>query len=484
MPAHDVSPHLFVIFGATGDLNHRKLLPALYHLMEKEGVVGQCYVLGVSRRDLSDEAFRATARESLAVKGYLAENVQRWTDKHLFYQCVGKEPADFEALRARIEALEEKHHLPGNRVFYLSLPPRVFSSTTEALGEVGLNTSSGWTRLVVEKPFGRDLASARSLNELIHRHFDESQVYRIDHYLGKETVQNLLAFRFANMLFESAWNRDRIEHVEITVAESLGLAGRAGYYDKAGALRDMLQNHLTQLFTLIAMEVPSAFEAEAIRQEKIKVLKSVQPIDPERDVVFGQYIMGQVGDERVPGYLQEEGIEGISSTETYAAVRLYVENWRWQGVPFILRAGKRMAKRLTQIAVRFHRAPVSLFKTSGITCDINPNVLLITLQPNEGFDLRFDVKVPGEPFKLKTQQFKFRYESAFGGKLPEAYETLLLDVITGDQTLFVHAEEVEASWALYLPLLENDIPSHPYVAGSWGPKEATRRLVDSWVVGE
>ncbi len=480
MAEDTVPPHLFVIFGATGDLTSRKLIPALFRVMQHAQGAEHCYVLGVARSDWDDEAFRQQARQALAAKKAPADAVQAWS-RCLFYHSLGRHGADYDGLRARIETLETEHDLPGNRVFYLSMPPGAYPVTTEALGDCGLSKSPGWTRIVIEKPFGRDLASARALNALIHRDFDESQVYRIDHYLGKETVQNLLAFRFANMLFESAWHRDRIERVEITVAEDLGLAGRAGYYDQAGALRDMVQNHLTQLFTLVAMEVPSTFNANAIRREKIKVLESVPPIDSARDVVFGQYAAGRLDGKDVPGYLDEEGIDGASRTETFVAVRLHVENWRWQGVPFVLRTGKRLPRRLTQIAVRFRGAPVSIFQPYKDSCSIHPNVLLITLQPNEGFDLRFEVKAPGEPFDLKTQQLKFRYEDAFG-PLPEAYETLLFDVIAGDQTLFVHAQEAESSWELYAPLMEQHLELHPYPAGTWGP-EATRRLVSEWTDG-
>ena len=481
MPESHPPPHLFVIFGATGDLTHRKLLPALVKLMTSQDDAPTCIIVGASGSDWSDEQFREKARASLSKKGFADETIRAWTDQRLFYTSLGRDYSNYDGLKARIEALEAEHGLPGNRVFYLSVPPHTYPGTIEKLGECGLNTSPGFARLVIEKPFGRDLASARALNALVHRYFDEAQVYRIDHYLGKETVQNLLAFRFANIIFESIWNRDRIERVEITVAESLGLGSRAGYYDKAGALRDMIQNHLTQLFTLVAMEVPSGFNAEAIRQEKIKVLKSVQPIDPARDVVFGQYAAGRLNGEAVPGYLDEEGIEGVSHTETYVALRLRVENWRWQGVPFILRTGKRLTERLTEIVVRFHCAPVSLFQPYSTTCGVSPNELSITLQPNEGFGLRFDVKTPGEPFSLASQQLQFCYEDAFG-PLPEADETLLLDVITGDQTLFGHADETEASWRLYAPLLESTLDLHPYPAGSWGPQEA-RRLLDGWTFG-
>ena len=464
MPENAIEPHVFVIFGATGDLTHRKLLPALFRTTGH----APCYVVGTSGSDWTNERFRERASECLVRSGVDVEGARAWADEKLFYASLGPERRDFSALISLITTLEREYSLPGNRVFYLSVPPGGYPFFIEQLGCCGLSERNGFTRLVIEKPFGRDLESARALNELVHRYYREDQVYRIDHYLGKETVQNLLAFRFANILFESVWNRDRIDSIEITVAEDLGLEGRAGYYDRAGALRDMVQNHLTQLFTLIAMEVPSGFNAKAIRQEKIKVLRSLLPLDPDRDAVFGQYVGGTSGEK---GYLEEKGVQRASRTETFVAIRLRVENWRWQGVPFILRTGKRLAKRMTRIAVRYHCAPVALFEQS--MCGVCPNMILITLQPNEGFDLRFDVKTPGADFNLETQQLSFRYHETFG-RLPEAYETLLLDVMMGDQTLFVHADEVEASWAVYAPLLNRPHRVYPYTAGSWGPPEAAR----------
>jgi glucose-6-phosphate 1-dehydrogenase len=467
-----IDPHIFVIFGATGDLTKRKLLPALYHLMQEKDVAQNCFVLGTARSGWSDERFRREARQALAEQ-FSEQDLMRWCDENLYYQSLGGGSQDYESLRDRIEALEAEHDLPGNRAFYLSLPPRVYGSTVEALGEVGLNDGPGWSRVVVEKPFGHDLASAQELNDLIHRHFSEDQVYRIDHYLGKETVQNLLAFWFGNAIFESLRNREQIERVEITVAEDLGVGGRAGYYDDAGHLRDMVQNHLTQLFTLIAMEPPSSMGADAIRSEKVKVLRSTRTIDVG-DVVLGQYTSGQLNGTRVPAYRDETDVPSDSSTETFVALPLYVNNWRWQGVPFTLRAGKRLPEKRTQIAVHFTCAPVSLFQQTdddGVPCGVNPNVLVITLQPNEGFDLHFEVKAPGEAFQLDTQTLQFRYEESYG-PMPDAYETLLQDIILGDQTLFVHSDEVEASWQLYTPLLKADVDVQPYPAGSWGPDAA------------
>lgn len=467
-----IDPHLFVIFGATGDLTKRKLLPALYYLMQEKDVAENCYVLGTARSDWSDEQFRREARAALAEQ-FSDEALLQWCDHNLYYQSLGPDSSDYEGLRARIETLEAEHDLPGNRAFYLSLPPRAYGPTIEALGGVGLNNSPGWARVVIEKPFGHDLESAQALNNLAHSHFREDQIYRIDHYLGKETVQNLLAFRFGNALFESMWSREHIERIEITVAESLGVEERAEYYDDAGHLRDMVQNHLTQLFTLVAMEPPPRMAANAIRSEKVKVLRSTRPIDTSQ-VVFGQYVAGETDDTAVPAYRDEEGVPDNSTTETFVRLPLYIDNWRWQGVPFVLRTGKRLPEKRTQIAVYFECAPVSLFENAAADsapCDIDPNVLLITLQPDEGFDLHFEVKAPGSAFQLDTQRLRFRYEDAYG-PMPDAYQTLLQDIITGDQTLFVHSDEVEASWALYTPLLEADLERHPYPSGSWGPEAA------------
>jgi glucose-6-phosphate 1-dehydrogenase len=467
-----IQPHLFVILGGKGDLMHRKLLPALYRAYLQGHLPSGCLFMGAARDTVTtDESFRDWALGALDDAGFdIDERARRWVAESLYYQSVRQ---GYGPLAERVAALEEAHRLPGNRIFYLAMPPSAFPGAITGLGEAGLNRSRGWTRLVVEKPFGHDLESARDLNRLIHRYFDESQVYRIDHYLGKETVQNLLVFRFANALFEPIWNRDRVERVEITVAESLGVEGRAGYYDQAGALRDMIQNHLTQLLTLTAMEVPGVFEADAIRNEKVKVLQSIRPIRKE-DVVLGQYVEGQIGGQPVPGYRQEEGVAPDSQTETFAALRLEIANWRWQGVPFYLRTGKRMARRVSQIVVTFRRPPVSLFHPYH-SSTFNANSLVITLQPDEGFDLTFEVKAPGEPFGLETQRLRFRYADVHG-PLPDAYETLLLDVMKGDATLFVRSDEVEAAWELFTPLMNDRPEIHPYAAGSWGPAEADRLL--------
>ena len=461
-----VDPHLFVIIGASGDLTKRKLLPALYEMITRQGLGDDCRILGVSGSPYDDDSFRVAAREALEDAGYSDADLGAWCDRSLHYE---RARGEFGAVADRIEALESEYGLPGNRVLYLALPPKAFPPAIEGLGKAGLSAGPGWTRLVIEKPFGRDLDSARDLNALVHAHFDEEQVYRIDHYLGKETVQNLLVFRFANALFESSWNRDRVKSVQITVSEDQGIGTRAGYYEDAGALRDMVQNHLTQVFTLIAMEPPVAFEAQAIRDEKVKVLRSITKID-EDAVVFGRYTAGEVDGEAVPGYHEEAGVAADSTTETFVALRLDVDNWRWQGIPFYLRSGKRLPRRLTQIVVTFRDTPVYFFTKAG-SDEVRSNKLVITLQPDEGFRLFFNVKAPEDQVRLETRPFHFSYREAFG-ELPGAYETLIFDVLTGDQTLFVRGDEVEESWRLFTPLLDAKPDFHTYEAGTWGPEAA------------
>jgi glucose-6-phosphate 1-dehydrogenase len=467
MPVQKFSPHLFVIFGASGDLTSRKLVPALYHLMRQDDELRCCHIVGVARSSLSDAEFRDEIRDALLQSGFDDDTLTAWCDSNIHYQSLGPGGDDYDGLARRIAELESANNLEGNRVFYLALPPKAFPGTIEAMGETGLHESAGWTRLVIEKPFGRDLESALKLNDLVHRYFDESQIFRIDHYLGKESVQNLLVFRFANALFESAWHRGQIEEVEIAVHEKLGVGTRAGYYDESGALRDMIQNHLTQLLSLVGMEAPTRFDASSIRREKIKLLESVAPINPD-DVIFGQYTGGDLDGEAVPSYRNENGVAPDSMTETFVQLRLRIANWRWEGVPFTLRTGKRLHEQRTRISIRFKRAPVSIFQPFEDTCDVQANVLVITLQPNEGFDLRFEVKKPRMPLRLDTQTLRFRYGEVFE-RLPDAYETLLLDILQGDQTLFVHADEVINSWRLYTPLLDSEIAVKMYPAGSIGP---------------
>jgi len=478
----NIEPHLFVIFGGTGDLTRRKLIPSTYRVLTEDGVAAVHNMLGVSRSELTDDEYREFTGESLRAAGYDGSLVEDWCAKRVFYHATPAGTTDLNALRDRIEEIEADLQLPGNRIFYLALPPRAFSPVIDQLGQAGLASGPGWTRLVVEKPFGRDLESARMLNAHIHAHFAEDQVYRIDHYLGKETVQNLLAFRFANLLFESVWNRDRIESFEITVAESLGTEGRAGYYDHAGVLRDMVQNHLTQLMIGVTLEAPNDFGADEVRSEKVQALRAILPIDVKQ-VVYGQYEAGVIDGEPVPGYREDDEVADDSSTATFVAMRLEIANWRWEGVPIYMRTGKRMPHKTTQIAVTLRRPPVCIFHGIKDQCQSHQNVVILLIQPNEGFEIRFDVKAPGSPLNLVTKTLHFGYDEGFG-KLPDAYQTLILDVMEGDQTLFVRSDEVEASWALYTPLLNSDIPVLPYAAGTWGPESVQAALgkTGEWVM--
>jgi glucose-6-phosphate 1-dehydrogenase len=477
MSPKQIDPHLFIILGATSDLMRRKLLPALYHLYATEQLHDKCYVLGISRNPrLNDELFRDLAHQALLEAGFNELEINdSWCGRCFFFQPLGDgKEDDFANLALRIHSLEQELGLPGNRVFYLALPPNVIPDIVNGLGHAGLHKSLGWSRLVVEKPFGRDLKTANQLDKTIHRYFRENQLYRIDHYLGKETVQNLLVFRVANGIFEPLWNRNQIKSVQITVAEDQGVEHRTAYYDQSGALRDMVQNHLTQLLTLTAMELPVAFEADAIRDEKAKVLRSIPAIQPSH-VIFGQYTRGHILDRTIAGYREDPEVPPESNTETFVALKLFIENWRWQGVPFYLVTGKALPERLTSIAVTFNCPPVSVLQPFNC-CKMTSNVLVFTIQPDEGFDLHFEVKMPGLPLNLKTQRLRFRYSEAFA-PLIDAYQTLLLDIMTGDQTLFVRTDEVEGAWRLYTPLLaKGAIPVLPYAAGTWGPPEAQQLM--------
>ena len=476
----------FIIFGGTGDLAKRKLLPALSVLRQHDYIGDDSVVIGVARdAKLDDAGYRALVREAILDDGMAPEVIDRWMARCVFYVGIGDgTPDDFRRLAARLAELEAAHPGTRNRVFYLAIPPSAFPATIAGIGPLVSNSSGGWSRLVIEKPFGRDLASARELNALVHRCFDESQVYRIDHYLGKETVQNLLVFRFANAVFESLWNRDHVESVQITVAEELGVEQRAAYYESAGAVRDILQNHGAQLLSLVAMDTPARMTADAIRQEKVKALQQVRPLDMN-NVVLGQYARGSVDGVTVPAYREEPGVAKDSRTSTYAAMRMDIDSWRWQGVPFYLRTGKRLADRLTEIVVKFRRPPVWLFKPMGET-DLHRNTLRLVIQPKEGFALYFHVKAPGRPLRLERLPLDFYYDERYPD-LPEAYQTLLLDVLDGDQTLFVRADEVESAWQLFAPVLDGALPIHDYAAGSWGPPAAEALLdrdKERWAAGE
>lgn len=487
-------PTLLVIFGASGDLTARKLIPALYNLALDSLLPPQFRLVGFGRKTISDESFRESAREAIEEYSRRPMDEAVWKDVEagLHYQEGNYDDAEaFATLAKRIGEWEEASGQGLQLVFYISTPPGVFAPIVENLGGSGLarHTVQGEAaaKVIIEKPFGHDLESARHLNETIQRNFDESQVYRIDHYLGKETVQNLLVARFANAIFEPIWNREYVDCVQITVAESDGVGSRGGYYDESGALRDMIQNHTMQLLSLIAMEPPVSLAPEAIRDEKVKVLKAVQALQLDAsehaDDVRARYTEGLMSGRRVPGYLQEEGIPEDSTTETYAALRLRVNNWRWQGVPFYLRSGKRMPRRISEIAIQFKRPPGILFSDER-RFDIEHNTLVIQVQPDEGMTLLTNSKVPGLETRTQPVKMHFRYATTFGSHTPEAYERLILDAMVGDSTLFIRGDETEASWKLITPVLDAwEQCGHgglaEYAAGSWGPLEADRLLWQS-----
>lgn len=463
----------FIVFGATGHLSRTKLLPALARVVASEEIADHA-VVGVGSRDRTADAFERLVADSLDAAEVPDDVAAKFLDGAFTY-CAVSDEASFEALHASVAAIEDARDLSGNRVLYLAIPPSKLDETVEGISAAGLGTAPGWVRLVVEKPFGVDLASAEASNAIIHATFEETQVYRIDHFLGKETVRNLLVFRFTNSLFEQTWNRRHIQSVEITVAEDAGLDGRAAYFDESGTVRDMVQNHLTQIMTLIAMEPPVRMDASSIHLEKVKVLKSIRPIADD-EAVLGQYGAGVVEGRPVIGYLDEPDVPADSATPTYAALRLHIDNWRWQGVPFYLRTGKRLSARSTEVIVRYLRPPVCLFHRDH-ECEGHQNVLTLRLQPGEGFELLFDVKQPGDDTNIGQIPLAVSYDEIINNA-PDAYETLLADVIEGDQTLFVRADEVEAAWTLYEPLLHRtDI--HAYPAGSDGP-ESAKRLVTTY----
>lgn len=476
-------PCSFVIFGATGDLVSNKLLPALFHLEAAGRLAENLSIIAFSRRDWTTEGWHAYMREILTHKVSEKQQdralVERFFARFRYQQGDLNEVESYRTLAAGLSP----DSACSRTVFYLAIRPADFAAVIRNLKAVGLNEPRGMNRIVVEKPFGEDLESAQMLNRLLHQHFDEEQIYRIDHFLGKETVQNLLVFRFANTLIEPVWNRHFIDHVQITVAESIGIDKRAGYYDRAGALRDMLQNHLMQLMTVVAMEPPPAFEADALRDEKVKVLRSIRSIAKRAvhaHAVRAQYTHGHVSGEMVAGYQQEENIEPDSITETFIAAKFYIDNWRWRGVPFYLRTGKRMARQNSMIAIRFRHPPQQLFRETPLE-SIAPNWILLSIQPEESMRMEIHVKQPGLDMDTRVMQMNASFLKTDEQTL-DAYETLLLDVIEGDRSLFIRFDEVEWAWQVVDPILRNwvvereFIPTYP--AGSWGPAEANR-LFDS-----
>ena len=479
-----------VIFGGSGDLARRRLIPAVYNLLLDGLLPAKYAVIGLGRKPMSDEEFRHLVREGVITHSRQALVQETWQafEPHLFYiQGENDAPQTYAALRAKAEQVEHSMQLPGNRIFYLSIPPSSFALVCEGLAQAGLATppaaGSPYSRIIVEKPVGRDLASAQQINEVTGRVFDESQIFRIDHYLGKETVQNLMVVRFANSIFEPIWNHKYIDHVQITVSESEGVGTRASYYEEAGALRDMIQNHLLQLLCLVAMEPPYSLDPNVVRNAKMEVLRCLRPIvgqDLEQCTVRGQYAEGIAHDGPVPGYRRDKGVNPNSTTETYVAIKAFVENWRWSGVPFYLRTGKALPKRASEIAVQFKDIPQILFNANPAHPQ-PANILTLRIQPDEGLSLRIISRVPGTRAQTHPVEMDFQYSDVFGRPSPEAYERLLLDVMAGDASRFMRRDAVEASWAWVTKILDGWaqqklrwLPEYP--AGTWGPVEAERLI--------
>ncbi len=476
-------PCSLVIFGATGDLTHRKLVPALYNLAADGDLPPAIRVFGFARREKSDEEFRTELREAALKFSRQTLSPELWESFAAgihYHQSEFSDPAGYTLLRQKLDEIDAARGVAGNRLFYLAAAPDQFSPIIDNLRASGLSTAppGAWSRVVVEKPFGKNLPTARALNDIVEAAFNEKDTYRIDHYLGKETAQNIMVLRFANAIFEPLWNSRYIDHVQITAAETLGVEGRGGYYDTSGALRDMVQNHLLQLLCLTAMEAPTDLGADSIRDEKVKVLRSLRPIsgaDVAADVVRGQYSAGSLHGSTVKGYREEERVAPESQTETFVALRAHIDNWRWAGVPFFIRVGKRMPKSGTEIAVQFRSAPPVLFNKSLTSGD--PNSLVIRIQPDEGVSLRMQAKLPGASVRIEPVKMDFHYGTSFGKASPEAYERLLLDAMSGDATLFARRDEVESAWSFIDDIEHAWVagqtgPVAFYPAGTWGPAEA------------
>lgn len=487
-------PCTVIIFGASGDLTKRKLVPALYRLVQERLLPAEFAIVGLARTEMGTDEFRARMKEAVeefSEARSVDEEVWNSFAQGIYYLTADiNNPDDYAKLAELLERVDRERATHGNRLFYLSVAPRFFSTTVKQLGSVGLTKAQdgSWVRVIIEKPFGTDLESARQLNREIHEHLDESQIYRIDHYLGKETVQNLLVFRFANGIFEPLWNRQYIDHVQITNAESVGVEGRGGYYESAGVVRDMIQNHVFQVLALVAMEPPAHFGSEAVRDEKIKAMMSARGFTPERvraECLRGQYGPGSIDGQPVPGYRQEPDVAPDSTTETFAMIIMRFDNWRWAGVPFYIRSGKRLPKRVTEIAIQFKSAPHQLFG-ADVMETVTPNQLIIRIQPDEGITLRFAAKVPGQITHIRDVNMDFRYGSSFGVQLAEAYERLLLDCILGNSTLYARSDMTERGWEIVMPILDEwaatkdeALSMFPnYEAGTWGP-QASHELIES-----
>ena len=479
-----IPPQCLIIFGASGDLTHRKLVPAMFALFRQRRISSEFAVLGCARRPWTDAVFRD--RMAAQLQPVIAEDPQAWEHfaQGLFYEPVDlQQPDHLVRLAGRLAEVDQQRATRGERTFYLSVSPEFYASGCRALAAAGLLSDRERSRVVIEKPFGTDYASAQDLNKVVQSCGQENQLFRIDHYLGKETVQNIMVLRFANSVFEPLWNRNHVSSVQITAAETVGVEQRAGYYEQCGALKDMVQNHLTQMLAITAMEPPGHFEPESIRNEKAKLLQAAHLADPENPwncCIRGQYGPGGTAEKPVAGYREEPGVDPGSTTETYVAVKLFIDNWRWQGVPFYIRTGKHLPKRLSEVVLTFRDVPVHLFDAAG--GGTTANQLVIRIQPDEGATLKFDVKAPGSGMRCRPIAMDFSYDESFGEPSDEGYVRLLADAMLGDPTLFTRNDEVEAAWRLYTPILEclkqspRQLPAYPYEAGTWGPGESDRML--------